>query len=325
MKKTVFSAILLLGLISIISSDASAQNRITGFVFDEARRPIPQIWVELLDEGYSTIARTQTGGTGLYNFSRITSGQYVVRVLVGGTSFLPQSQMVSFSGIQGARIGSEQIDFYLKVDPKAGTPRLSAPGVVFAQDVPNSARRLYDAGVSDLENNREEGLVKIREAIEAFPAYYDALDRLGNEYLNRGHFEAAYILLTKATEINSKSLTSHIGRGISAFRLGRNSESVSSLEKAVEIDSASINANLWYGIALHSVKKYDQAITSLKKANNLPGGDVAEVHWQLARVYKDQGKYAKAADELELYLKKNPNAPNANEVKQIVASLRNKT
>lgn len=327
MRRAVFFSLVSLGIIIIVGSvQASAQNRISGFVFDEARRPVAQMYVELLDEGYSSIARTRTGGTGLFNFSNLTAGQYVVRVLTGGTNFQQQSIAVTFSNIPGARIGSEQVDFYLRTDPKKiKQSPAGAPGVVFAQEVPANAKRLYEGGVADLESKKEEGLVKIKESIEAFPNYFDALDRLANEYLNRGHFQAAFVLFTKAVDVNPKSFSSNFGLGLAAFRLKQPEMAVKSLSKATEIDTSSINAQLYLGISLHAIKKYDQALAALKKADDLTGGTAGEVQFQLARVYKDQGKYAKAADALELYLKYKPDAPNVAEIKEAVSSLRKKS
>lgn len=324
MRKAVFFSLITLGILFVGTFEASAQNRISGFVFDEARRPVPQLYVELLDEGYSTIARTRTGGTGLFNFSGLSAGQYTVRVLVGGTNFQPQSMSVTFSNIAGARVGAEQVDFYLRTNPKAGRAQ-GAPGVVFAQDIPGDAKRLYEAGIADLESKNEGGLVKIKESIEKFPDYFDALDRLGNEYLTRGYYEPAFVLFTKAVAVNPKSFSSNFGLGLTTFRLSRPEMSVKSLSKATEIDNSSVNAQLYLGIALHSTKKYDEALAALKKASDLAGGTAGEVHFQLARVYKDQGKYAKAADALELYLKYKPDAPNTAEVREAVSLLRKKS
>lgn len=325
MRRAVFYSLVSLSIFIAGSVQANAQNRISGFVFDEARRPVAQMYVELLDEGYSSIARTRTGGTGLFNFPNLTSGQYTVRVLTGGTNFQQQSIVVTFSNIPGARIGSEQVDFYLRTDPKIKQSPAGAPGVVFAQEVPANAKRLYEGGVADLENKKEDGLVRIKESIEAFPTYFDALDRLGNEYLNRGYFQAAFVLFTKAVDVNPKSFSSNFGLGLATFRLKQPEMAVKSLTKAAEIDSSSINAQLYLGIALHAVKKYDQALTALQKANDLSGGRAGEVQFQLARVYKDQGKFAKAADALELYLKYKPDAPNVAEIKEAVSSLRKKS
>ncbi len=326
MRKAVFFFLVALGISLVGTSQSNAQNvnRINGFVFDEARRPVGQLWVELLDEGYAMLRRARTNPTGLYSFAGLSAGQYTVRVLTVGTNFQSQSLSVSFSNVAGARVGVEQVDFYLRETKQKGQNPSSPPGVVFAQNVPEKAKSLFDSGVSDLENKNETGLVKIKESIEAFPEYFAALDRLGNEYLQRGHYQAAYVLFTKAIGVNPKSFSSHFGLGLSEFRLSHPDLAVKSLTKAVELDGNSINANLWLGIALHGTKAYDKALASLLKADELSGGTAGEVHWQLARVYKDQGKFAKAADELELYLKFKPDAENADEIKNIVASLRKK-
>lgn len=326
MRKAVFFSLVALSILIVGTSPASAQNRniINGFVFDEARRPIAQMYVELLDEGYGTIARTRTNGAGIYTFGGLSAGQYTVRVLPAGTNFQQQSISVSFSSIPGARVGSEQVDFYLRQKKQTGNSVAGSPGVVFAQEVPATAKSLYESGIADLENKKEEGLTKIKESIEAFPDYFVALDRLGSEYLQRGHFQAAFVLFTKAISVNPKSFSSTFGLGLSELRLNQPAMAVKSLSKAAEIDSSSVNAQLYLGIALHAAKKYDQAITALTKANELTGGTASEVHFQLARVYKDQNKFSKAADALELYLKHKPDAPNVSEVRETITTLRKK-
>jgi tetratricopeptide (TPR) repeat protein len=260
----------------------------------------------------------------LFTFAGLSPGQYTVKVLVAGTNFQPQSIAVTFSNVRGARIGTEQVDFYLR-EKKPERGKTGSPGVVFAQEVPTEAKRLYESGVLDLEGKREAGLVKIKESIELFPNYFNALDRLGNEYLTRGYFQAAFVLFAKAVEINPKSFSSNLGQGLAAFRLSQPEMAVKSLSKAVEIDRNSINAQLYLGIALHSLKKYDQAFTALNKANELADGTASEVYFQLARVYKDQGKFAKAADALESYLKYKPDAENTAEIKEAVSLLRKKS
>ena len=63
----------------------------------------------------------------------------------------------------------------------------------------------------------------------------------------------------------------------------------------------------------------------IEKAGELAGNTSADVHFQLAKVYTDQRKYALAADALEMFLKYRPDAQNVSEIKEMVASLRKKT
>lgn len=329
MRKVSTFFLIIFGVLFVRAPYAAAQDRnsITGFVFDESRRPVAEVYVELQTDFYSTVARTRTQGSGMYSFRGLPSNQYYVKVLSIGTDFEEQTRAVSLipiSVIQGRGTASEQVDFYLRAK-KQRTGPISAPSVVFAQEIPSEAKSLYEAGLSDLSNkNDTSGLDKIKRSIEAFPDYYLALDRLGNEYVSRGYYQPAYVLLTKAIMVNPRSFSSTLAIGVAEYRLGQNDQAIDRFKLAVQINKSSANANLWLGIALHGKGDLPRSLAALLEANKLSGGAVAEVHWQLARVYKDQKKFADAANELELFLKYRPDAKNLEEIKQVIISLRQK-
>jgi tetratricopeptide (TPR) repeat protein len=174
------------------------------------------------------------------------------------------------------------------------------------------------------EKNEKAAFDKLKRSLEIFSDYFLALDRLGNEYVVRGHYEAAYVLLTKALVVNKRSHSSTMGLGLALFRLRQIDLAIGHFRSAVELEPASANGHLWLGTALHSKKKNSEALQSLIKADDLNKGASAEVHWQLARVYKDLNRFDKSADELELFLKFDPEAKNAAEVRQAIEALRKK-
>src|SRR5688500_16915547 len=196
-------------LISVAGVAVQGSNPIRGVVFGLQRSPVPDATVELLDEFSRLVSRGRTDGSGLYRFAGLGPGNYIVRVLPYETEYLEQEQRVEFynpisqpNAITGeARVRGffhEVLDFYLKLDKNAA----SITDVVYAQEVPPAARKLYDRSLSDLRNGREaEALSGLKAAIQAFPRYYAALERLGTEYLRLKHFEAAQILLNAAAEV----------------------------------------------------------------------------------------------------------------------------
>lgn len=304
------------------------RNSITGFVFNESRTPISDIHVELLNDFYITISRVKTNGSGLFSFRGLENGNYKVKVLPYNANYEEQMKdvsLIAISRVEGGGAANEQVDFYLKAKKDINAGPLAAPGVLFVQEVPNNAKKAYEEGINFLQDKKEkEGFEKLKNALEIFPNYFLALDRLGTEYVTRGYYQAAFILLTKAVEVNPRSFSSTFGLGLAQFRLGQGDKAIDSLVRATEIYNESVNGYLWLGIALHSKGKFNEAVTALLKANKLGKGEVAEVHWQLARVYKDQNFYIKAAEELELFLKYNPNAANKEEINKTIVLLRKK-
>lgn len=304
------------------------RNSITGFVFANGRKPVPDVYVELETDTYSLVSRVKTSGSGFYSFRGLSQGNYKVKILTYGTDYEEQTQSVSLVGISALPNSgsvSEQVDFYLRSKKITNSNPMAAPGVIYAQEVPDSAKKLYEQGVSDLINkNEKEGFEKLKKSIEIFPNYFLALDRLGSEYVLRGYYRPAYILLTKALEINSRSFSSMLGLGIAQYKLEQYGAAVEMLNRAVKQYNDSANAYLWLGIALHRNGKLTESETALLQANKLSKNESSEVHWQLARLYSDQKRYKNAADELEQFLKNSSESAEAEKIKQMIAQLRQK-
>ena len=311
-----------------VANANQGRNSITGFVFGESRTPLSEVQVELLDDFYVTISRIKTTGSGLFAFRGLPDGLYNVKVLPYGSDYESQTRSVSLVGlslIQGRGTVNEQIDFYLKAKRNTNAGPLSAPGVVFVQEVPESAKKLYEAGIEELRNKKEnEGFDKLKKSLEIFPDYFLALERLGTEYVVRGHYTPAFILLTKAVEVNPRSFSSLFGLGLALYRLQQIDKAIENLRRATEIYNKSANAYLWLGIALQENKSLPQAETALIQANKLSKGESAEIHWQLARLYKEQKRFPESADELELFLKHKPDAKDVEKIKGMIKTLRQK-
>ena len=323
---------LLLGIaISVVTSQG--RNSISGLVFGESRTPVSDTYVQLLDELGQTITQVRTTGSGRYAFNNLPSGRFKIRVFPVGTDYVEQTQEVFLapvSAIPGSGAENQQVDFYLRLREGVNSGPFSVPGAIFAQEVPDEARKLYERGVSELRQKKEkEGFESLKSALDVFPNYFLALDRLGTEYAARGnsnpsYFEAARILLTKALEVNPKSYSSMFGLGFAQYHQGMINEAVVNLERAIGVYANSTNGYLWLGIAQKKAGKLVQAETSLKRANDLSKGKVADVHWQLAGLYNEQKRYAEAATELELFLKNKPDARDAEKIKQLIAQLKQK-
>ncbi|MGI9108197.1 MAG: tetratricopeptide repeat protein [Pyrinomonadaceae bacterium] len=308
-------------------------NSIYGTVFGPGRRPVADIYIELLSDVYSTIDRARTDTSGRFTFRGLTSGLYKVRVLARGTEYIEQTidvSLVPISATSGSGGASEQVDIYLKAREvtQAGGPFAAPPGVVFAQEVPDAAKKMYEKAIIDLREKRDkEGYDSLRKAVELFPNYYAALERLGLSYVMQGtpaHFEAARVLLMKAAEVNPKGFSAVFGLGLAQYKLKQMDDAIKNFQRAVTMHGQSADAQLYLGMALMQAKKAAEAEIAFKRANELGKGKGAESHFQLARLYSEQNRYREAADELELYLKANPATPDTVKIKETIQQLREK-
>ena len=324
---------LVLGLVLTSSQEIFAQgrNEISGTVFSELGRPVADIYIELVSDLGTSLTRIRTNASGRFTFVGLTNGTYRVRILPYGTEYKEQTQEVTLSNISTTSSDRQQIEIYLRLNERAKSgPFAIVTGVVFAQEVPREAQKLYDDGVRYLAEKKEtEGLVNLKKAIEAFPTYYAALDRLGGEYAIRGntdrsYLEAAFVLLTKASEINPKGFSSVFGLGLVQYQLGLNDGAIESLRRATTLYGKAADAYLWLGKALKRAATFDQAEAAFKRANELTNGKSADVHWQTAGLYHDMKRYKEAADEFELFLKAQPNSNDANKIRELIRQVREK-
>jgi Tfp pilus assembly protein PilF len=324
----------LTGQITVLSAAAQGRNAIYGRVFGPTGRPVADVFIELLDEVNSTIGRAKTDTSGTFTFGGLSNGRFRLRVMPFGTDYLETVQEVtlySVSAVQGSGADRQQVDIQLRYNERANAgPFAIGPAVVFSQEVPAAAKKLYEEGVNFMREKKEkEGFESLRKALEIFPDYYLALDRLGSEYATRGNtnrsfYEAGSLLLAKAAQINPRAYTTAFGLGWTQYHLGQTDQAVENLQRATTLYGKSPDAYLWLGKALRRASKLDQAEQALRRANELGSGKVADVHWQLAAVLSDQKRYREAADELELFLKAQPDTADAEKIRGVIKQLRDK-
>lgn len=310
------------GHLSLINVAQQNQNSISGHVSDDHRRPLPDLRVELLNEVDSVLQTTKTDGSGLFVFRKLSDGTFHVRVLTYGTNYVSQTARVEVVRPLGFGALLEQVDLVLKTI--APTTNNSTPGVLFVQEVPEQARRQYERAVTQLKktDQQSEALAGLRKAIEIFPQYFDALELLGTEYVKQQQYGPAVLVLGKALEINPRAQATLFAIAVAQYHLGQLPAAIESLRSSVSLNPRSINAQLWLGIVLKAMGKPDEAETSFKRANDLSGSKVPEPHWQLALLFNQLKRYSEAADELEVFLKVEPDARDVVLIKKLIKRLR---
>jgi tetratricopeptide (TPR) repeat protein len=314
-----------------LPAGAQSINSIYGRVVDaQSRQPVADLFVELLDWVGASRSRSRLDTSGRFEFVGLPSGSYQIKVLTFGTIYRETIQDVRVVALSlgNGRYSPDTayVDIYLKFDPKKAGTGDGAATVVFAQDVPSDARKLYKKGAGQLDDKKDEGLETLKKAIEIFPTYYDALDRLGREYVLREKYEEAAPYLTKAVDVNKRSFSSFYALGIANYKIKNMTGAMDALREATTINPSSIPAQLFYGLVLRMDGNYELAEKALLHAKTLSEKSApnAEIHWQLALLYEKTGRYKEAADELEMYLKIAPKTTDVDKIKKMIADLRAK-
>ena len=326
------AAVLVIGASPAYDPDSAAfaqGNSISGFVWGLERRPLADVNVELQDDMFATLQRTRTNHSGVYQFYNVPGGRLRVKVLPYGTDYEPQEkeiEIINFTrdngagGLRRSGFSNEKHDFYLNLRRDAVA---STTGTIFAQEIPADAKRLYDQAVEDLANKKEkEGLEGLKSALEIFPKYFYALDRLGNEYVRLRHFEAAEILLAIAVDVNPKGFRSWYGLAYARYSQKKYASALEATEKATVLNPTSPENLFLTGSLLRLTKKYDNAEKALLQAQKESGDRLPLVHWELALLYANNLNRPKdAANELKAFLKAQPDTKDAEMIKKLIVDL----
>jgi len=145
---------------------------------------------------------------------------------------------------------------------------------------------------------------------------------LGTEYVKQQQYERAIPLLTKAGELNRQSSQTLFTLGVAQYNLKLVPEAIETLRRAVNLNQQSSTTNFWLGMLLRQTDKLDEAETYLKKADQLAGAKSPDVHWQLALLYNQLKRYSEAADELEMFLRIQPDSKDTELIKKLITRFR---
>jgi len=312
-------------------ASAQGRNAINGVVLGPGREPLNRIRVELQNELEMMVAYTYTDPTGRYNFRNLSQGVFIIKVHSDG-KYAGQSVRIVLQALRNSGASHyEQVDFMLKeLLEKRSATATGSVRTTFVQEVPEAARRAYERGVRTLDTQREqaEGIASLQEALTIFPKYYNALERLGIEYVRLERYEEARQLLTLAVGVNRSGAPSFYGLGVAQFHTGRIDETVQSLRTALVLAPESSNLafeHFYLGLALWRLNRHGDAEPHLKKAAEVGGNSIPpDVHMYLAQYYSESDRKQEAAAELELFLKLVPNAQDAEKIRGLIKKLKAK-
>ncbi len=300
---------------------------IIGRVSDTSGRSVANVRVLAIDENFQPIRTIFVDAGGQFFVRGLSPGRYQFRVETTGTPY--QEYETGWIELQSVRIrpgGSENypLDIVLKFKPnKSSDPRGET---IFVQNVPNNARMLYERGAKSFhEGQFETGEAALKQALDVFPNYFQALELLGKEQVKAGRYEEGLPVLLRAVKVNPRAAASHYALGVAYLKLGQLKSAIESLNKSASFNPANANTQMMLGFAFRQNKQLAESEAAFKKAIQLGGAAAAEAHFYLAGLYEKQKRFAAAAAELELYLKEAKDITDPDKIREMIRSLKEKS
>lgn len=266
------------------------------------------------------IQETFTDLSGRFSFTGIGAGSYRLTAEGDGLTFETTSVAVEVTTFE------QGISQNIHLRPKAGNA-IPAAGTVDAEeidpDVPEAAREPYRQGLKAAAASKPEQAVKLlAAALDAHPPFYAAHLASADQLAKLKRYDEALAAYRRASELKPARPEAYVGVGVTLVNQKRYDEGIQLLRRVVELDDRIAPAFFWLGYAEMETGDHAAAERHLRRTLELARQPLARVY--LANVYERTGEPAKAAAQLEEYLREEPKSPNAEAVRGAIEKLRRK-
>jgi Flp pilus assembly protein TadD len=306
------------GLNETTNSNMGGNHYIVGTVFWPTGKPInTRMRLKLVSVTRGEVLAT-TDDSGRFVFSRVGVGSYSI-VIDREEDFESVTQFIDVEPNRTSQTYSVSIRLSDRSKPSV------KPGVIDTKtaSVPKRALELYERAVKlSAEKDHKGAIEQLRLAVAEHENYADAYNELGVQYMRINEIQKAADALDAALKIKPDAFEPLLNKGIALFRLARYGDAEASLRSAIGVKKDSALAHYYLGRCLTSLERFDDAERELNTAISLGDGEMNEAHRMLANLFISKGDDRRAVDELELYLRLVPKAPDAARLREVIRQLK---
>ena len=311
------------------STGTGGKHIIQGKIFYPSGRRADGTIVIKLQSYVAGEISTLADSSGSFTFTSLSPGNYTVVVNAGddyeiareGVTIDTDVNMSSTSINTAAR----RYTVMVTLQPKPANHTKASVVSAALAEVPESARALYEKALElSKAGDSSRAIDNLRAAVSLYPKFPLALNELGVQYLKLGQALKAVEPLRTAVKLSADAFTPKLNLGIALLESQQYAEAETQLREALKQNDAAATAHMYLGITLTRLRGYKEAEKELLRAIELGGNQLGLAHRYLGGIYWGKSEYARAADELETYLRLTPNAQDADRVRRTITELRNK-
>lgn len=272
---------------------------------------------------------------GSFAFKNLTAGSYYV-VIQDDKDFedFREGVYIDDPGSSSIRGGiapastprTSSVQIFLQPRRMSGAPD-SPPGVISAElaKAPPAAVDSYNKALAYAREGKNElAIAELNKALALFPEFPPALNELGILYGRTGQRDRALEAFRSAVKYSPQSFAPRLALGCALVEMKDHSGAAAQLNEALKLNVSSAPALLCMGRAQMGLQNVQFAEKAFVRAIEVSGGGLPKAHYYLGGIYWSERQYLKAADELEKYLKLEPNAKDADQTRKAILELRSK-
>ena len=298
------------------SQDAS--GAISGTVFlPGGNEPASQVAVTLKSHEAGVFRSILTDYDGRFEVSGLPAGTYEVTIEEQG--YQPYRSTARFDG------SSLKLELHLAplLPPQ---PAQSANTVSVRElTIPGKAREEYRKGLVSLAKKELANSLKhFASAVRAFPGYFEAIYHQGLVETDLGNQEAAMQDFQMAANLSGgRYAQAQFGIGYLYYLQGNAAQAESITRRGLELDPDSPDGYVILGMTLLQLNRVEEAERSAREAL-LRDANKADAYLVLADTCARRHNYQQQIQNLEAYLKLNPNgraSQRAREVREVAQKI----
>jgi Tfp pilus assembly protein PilF len=258
-------------------------------------------------------ARQRIAKGGRYRFNNIPEDNYQIAVEIDNVEIARVAILVS-------QRKNEPIRQDLELEWNAAMRNKRAAATALnSYTRTNQNRERYERALKEINKNElDKATATLRSLVEADPKDFLAWSELGIVYFIQKNFAAAEKSYAKAIEVRPDYISAQVSLARLRLAQKNNEGALAVLEPALKIDPKSATVNYFLGEAYLGLKKGSMAITYMNEAIKLDPAGMANAHLRLATLYHLGGYKDRAAIEYNEFLKKKPEYPEAQRMREYI-------
>jgi len=274
-------------------------------------RPIDGALVNIRSLIGGPLVSVLTDWSGRFEARELDPGMY--EIAVEEPSYQPTR--VTLQLLRGP---SPPLELYLKASNPSLVRQTDYAVSVRELRIPGKGRNAFEKGLQRLAKNDVVGSrTQFERATTAFPDYYEAYYHIGVADLRLSREEEAVQAFQKAIDLSGGHYAwAQFALGLLLCRRGECAEAETVIRQGMDQDGGSATGHLFLSVALFRLNRLEEAEKSAREALMRKPG-FALTYLVLADVHGRRGEYARQLQNLDAYLKLEPDGPASKRVREV--------
>lgn len=293
-------------------------------LFEVQGRTEPPVRASVSLHGATTpfAASTLSDSAGRFKFTNIDPGTYTVIVFVPA---MGESRSTIDVG-PGTADNRNRVTFTVHLEESGMQPSRHQKVSVRELSIPSKALREYQQAERDLRRKDSASAEShLKNAVGIAPQFANAWNLLGTMAYKSQRYEGAEDCFRRALAAEPGAYEPLVNLGGVLLNLGKVQEAWDHNVHAVLARPNDALANSQLGMTYFAMGKADLALKYLNEARRLDPGHFSNPQLLAAEIYLRRRQWSEAAETLEEFLFRHPDWPQAEQVRNTVARLRQKT